>query len=105
MLVLIELAGPMLAEQRNGGTPWHAHHITERHRLFAIIAPGEGVVGTVATLAAVVDQQGWTLDTAFVGAAGTELIFGMWWLYFLAPSAHVLHRHRNRAAIWRGGQC
>src|SRR6266404_5475915 len=58
ILVLVEFAGPALAERRDGGTPWHAHHIVERHSLFAIIALGEGVVGTVAALSAVVEQQG-----------------------------------------------
>ena len=104
LLAVIELTGPVLAERLAGGTPWHAHHIAERHSLFAIIALGEGVVGTVAALSAVVEQQGWTLDAALVGAAGTGLIFGMWWVYFLVPSAQILHRHRNRAAVWSGGQ-
>ena len=104
ILALIELTGPVLAERQNGGTPWHAHHIAERHGLFAIIALGEGVVGTVAAISAVVDHQGWTLDAVLVGTAGTGLIFAMWWAYFLVPSAHVLHRHRNRAAIWSCGQ-
>jgi low temperature requirement protein LtrA len=104
ILVLIELAGPVLAERRDGGTPWHAHHIAERHSLFAIIALGEGVVGTVAALSAVVDQQGWTLEAALVGVAGTGLTFGMWWLYYLVPSAKVLDRHRDRAFVWRYGQ-
>jgi low temperature requirement protein LtrA len=57
-LVLIELAGPWIAETRKGGTPWHAHHIAERYGLLAIIALGEGVIGTVASLAAVVERQG-----------------------------------------------
>ena len=35
-----------------GGTPWHPHHIAERYSLLAIIALGEGVVGTVASLSA-----------------------------------------------------
>ena len=47
VLVLIEMLGPVLSERRAGGTPWHAHHIAERYSLFAIIALGEGVVGTV----------------------------------------------------------
>ena len=101
ILALIELAGPVLAERKDGGTPWHAHHIAERHSLFAIIALGEGVVGTVAALSAVVDQQGWTLDAALIGVAGTGLTFGMWWLYDLVPSAHVLNRYRDRAFVWR----
>lgn len=99
-LVLTELAGPVLAERKDGGTPWHAHHIVERHGLFAIIALGEGVVGTVATLSAVVDTQGWTLDTSLVCAAGVGLTFGMWWIYYILPSAHVLREHRERSFVW-----
>jgi low temperature requirement protein LtrA len=104
VLLLIELAGPVLAERKDGGTPWHAHHIAERHSLFAIIALGEGIVGTVAALSAVVEQQGWSLDAALVGIAGTGLTFGMWWLYDLVPSAEILHAHRNRAFVWGHGQ-
>jgi low temperature requirement protein LtrA len=104
VLTLIELAVPILAESRNGGTPWHAHHIAERHGLFAIIALGEGVVGTVAALSAVVEQQGWTLDAALVGIAGTGLTFGLWWVYYILPSEPILRRHRNRAFVWGSGQ-
>jgi low temperature requirement protein LtrA len=103
-LALIELAGPVLAEHRNGGTPWHAHHIAERHSLFAIIALGEGVVGTLATLSAVVEEQGWTMDAALVCLAGIGLTFGMWWVYYILPSAQVLHAHRNRSFVWGYGQ-
>src|SRR5437773_697851 len=35
VLLLIELLGPVLGERKDGGTPWHAHHIVERHALFA----------------------------------------------------------------------
>ena len=104
ILALVEFAGPALAERKDGGTPWHAHHIAERHGLFAIIALGEGVVGTVAALSAVIEQQGWTRDAAFVGIAGTGLTFGMWWVYYILPSAPVLQAHRNRAFVWGYGQ-
>ena len=104
ILLLIELAGPVLAERKDGGTPWHAHHIAERYSLFAIIAPGEGVVGTVATLSAVVEEQGWTLDAALIAVAGTGLTFGMWWVYHMLPSAQVLHAHRDRSFVWGYGQ-
>src|SRR4029077_17064047 len=102
-LVLLELCGPVLAE-RHGGTPWHTHHIVERHNLFVLIALGEGVVGAAAALSAVVDQHGWTLDSALVGIAGTGLTFGMWWLYDLLPSVRTLREHRYRAAPWGFGQ-
>lgn len=50
LLTAIEMAGPVIAERKDGGTPWHAHHIAERYGLLVIIALGEGVVGTVASL-------------------------------------------------------
>lgn len=103
VLILVELAGPILAERRDGGTPWHAHHIAERHGLFAIIALGEGVVGTVAALSAVVEQQGWSADAALVGIAGTGLTFGMWWVDYMLPSAPILHAHRERSFVWGYG--
>ena len=104
VLLLIEFAGPVIAERKDGGTPWHAHHIVERHSLFALIAMGEGIVGTAAALSAVVEQQGWSLDAALVGIAGVGLTFGMWWIYYLLPAAQVLERHRDRAFVWGYGQ-
>lgn len=100
ILVLIEMTGPIIAERRGEGTPWHAHHIAERYGLFAIIALGEGVVGTVAALSAVIEAQGWTMNTALVCIAGTGLTFGMWWTYFILPSAQILHVRRDKAFVW-----
>ena len=69
ILVLVEFAGPYIAETRKGGTPWHAHHIAERYGLLVIIALGEGIVGTIVTLTAVVGPEGtgWTVDAARAG--------------------------------------
>jgi low temperature requirement protein LtrA len=104
ILLLIEFAGPVLAERKDGGTPWHVHHIVERHSLFALIALGEGIVGTAAALSAVIEQQGWSLDAALVGIAGIGLTFGMWWIYYMIPAAEVLERRRDRAFVWGYGQ-
>ncbi|TQR88421.1 low temperature requirement protein A [Mycobacterium hodleri] len=101
LLACAEMIGPWLAESRRGGTPWHAHHIAERYGLLAIIALGEGVVGTVASLTAVVGEHGWTPDAAILAIAGTGLTFGMWWIYFSVPTADLLHRHRERS-FWFG---
>jgi low temperature requirement protein LtrA len=97
LLALAEMVGPWLAETRKGGTPWHAHHIAERYGLLAIIALGEGVVGTVASLGAVVTEHGWTPDAVILAVAGTGLTFGMWWIYFALPSADLLHAHPERS--------
>ena len=94
----VELAGPWLVERRTGGsTPWHAHHIAERYGLLTIIALGEGVIGTVASLSAVVAAQGWTVDAVLVAMAGTGLTFGMWWIYFVVPASGLLHAQRGKA--------
>ncbi|GAB4086491.1 low temperature requirement protein A [Myceligenerans cantabricum] len=123
-LVVVEMAGPWIAErvipvaaeqaatERAGrepdragsrGTPWHAHHIAERYGLLAIITLGEGVIGTVASLSAVVEHQGWTLDAALVAFAGMALTFGLWWTYWITPAAEMLHAHRERSFVWGYG--
>jgi low temperature requirement protein LtrA len=100
---LIELLGPYLAEGRGEGTPWHPHHIAERYGLFVIIALGEGVVGTVASLSAIVQEAGWSVDAALVAVAGIGLTFGLWWSYFLMPSGRLLHEDPGRSFFWGYG--
>ena len=90
----------MLAERKDGGTPWHAHHLAERYGLLAIITLGEGVIGTVASLSAVIERQGWSVDAVLVAVAGIGLTFGIWWVYFITPSARCCTRHRERAFAW-----
>jgi low temperature requirement protein LtrA len=103
VLILIEMAGPVIAERGKGGTPWHAHHIAERYGLLTIITLGETVIGTVASLGAVVESQGWSLDAALVAVAGTGLTFGLWWMYFTVPAGEVLQVHRERGFPWGYG--
>src|SRR4029078_5714825 len=62
-LILYLLAGPFRAE-RTGGTPWPPHHIAERYGLLVIITLGEVIIGTVASLNAVVHGE-----ARWVGAA------------------------------------
>ena len=103
VLWVVELSGPIVAERREP-TPWHAHHIAERYGLLAIITLGEGIVGSLAALSAVIDADGWTWQVAAVGIAGVGLTFGIWWSYFTLPTAAVLHRYRNsRAFVWGYG--
>ena len=95
VLYVIELGGPVIAERR-ARTPWHAHHIAERYGLLAIIALGEGVLGTVAAVQPVIAEQGWSTDAIVLVAAGVALTFGMWWAYFAIPFGDLLHRERAR---------
>lgn len=102
-LLLIELAGPVIAERKSQGTPWHPHHIAERYGLLALIALGEVLLGTVASLEAVLAEHGWTFEIALFVLGGVGLTFGMWWVYFLLPAGEVLEHRRDRSFIWGYG--
>jgi low temperature requirement protein LtrA len=104
-LLVIETSGPVIAESRHGGTPWHPHHIAERYGLLVIITLGEAILGTVAAMSSHVHDPavGWTMDAIIVLAAGVGLTFGMWWTYFVIPWADILHHHRERSCLWGYG--
>lgn len=97
LMTAVELSGPWFVETRKGSAPWHAHHIAERYGLLTIIALGEGVVGTVASLSAEVTAEGWTVGAVLVAVSGIGLTFGMWWIYFVVPSSVLLHAERRKA--------
>jgi low temperature requirement protein LtrA len=101
VLVAAELAVPIWAERRTGIT-WHPHHIAERHGLFTLIVLGESVLAASRALAPAV-QADVDLDTVLVGGGGLILLFGCWWLYFLAPAGEGLARHRERSFWWSYG--
>lgn len=100
VLFLVELGGPLFAELNGGGTPWHPHHIAERYGLLTIIALGEGVLGTIASVQPVVAGEGWSSDAIVLVAAGILLTFGMWWVYFAAPFGHLLKLRRSASFIF-----
>jgi low temperature requirement protein LtrA len=96
LLIGVEVTIPQVAE-RKGGSPWHPHHIAERYGLLLIITLGEVILGTVASLDAVVHgEAGWTVDAAVLLTAGVGLAFGCWWMYFVVPWGEVLVTHRER---------
>ena len=68
-----------------------------------IITLGEGILGTIAAVAAVVAHVGWSGEAILIVIAGTGLTFGLWWTYFILPSAPVLARHRERKWAWGYG--
>ena len=96
LLFGLEMLGPVLAERKTSGTPWHPHHIAERYGLLTIIALGEGIFGTVASVSAIVQEQGWSLEAALVIVAGVGLTFGLWWTYFIADAGDALEGNRGR---------
>jgi low temperature requirement protein LtrA len=103
VLVLVELAGPVIADRGRGGTPWHPHHVAERYGLLVIIALGEALLGTTVAVSAIIEGPGWSTDVVVLGLAGTAMTFGMWWVYFVLPSGELLARHRERSWGWGYG--
>ena len=102
VMTALEMLLPIWAF-RAGATPWHAHHIAERHGLFTIIVLGECVLGASNSVAGMIDAEGWSLEVAMVGLGSVSLVLSLWWVYFLMPNAEGLHNHRERAFIWTYG--
>lgn len=102
-LGIAEMLVPVVAERRGGRTPWHPHHIAERYGLLTIIALGEVVLGTVLSVSAVVEEEGWSPAAGVVVFGGIALAFGMWWVYFTMPSGAVLAVRRERSFAWGYG--
>lgn len=97
-LYVLELGTPWVAE-RKGGLPWHAHHIAERYSALTIISLGEVVVGTIGSLAVLV-ERGWNVDTVLLLVAGMGLALGLWWSYFLTPIGDALAARRGKATAF-----
>ncbi len=124
LLVLAELAVPILAERLGGPTPFHPHHIAERFALFTIIVLGEVILASVqalqGALAAPADAAsaghavepgaalpvaggpgaagGMSVSLAMLVAGGLLLVFSLWWLYF--KREHVDLIGQGRAITW-----
>ncbi|MDR1790302.1 MAG: low temperature requirement protein A [Propionibacteriaceae bacterium] len=103
VIYIVEMLVPYIAENRQGRTPWHPHHIAERYGLLALIALGEGVVGTVDALNSLIGAHGWTLEVWMLAFCGMGLTVGMWWLYFGMPSAELIAANVERVFAWAYG--
>lgn len=102
VFAILEMLAPIIAE-RGHRTPWHPHHIAERYGLLTIITLGEVVLGTVLSVSAVVEEEGWSPAAGVVAFGGTALAFGLWWVYFIMPSGVVLERRRHKSFSWGYG--
>ena len=75
---------PIIAE-RQGTTPWHPHHITERYGLFTLILLGESLLASAnAIIEALHDDQalGPLVSIAVLALVVTA---ALWWMYFWPP--------------------
>lgn len=101
----LDLGGPLLAQRFTihgfaGSVSWNARHIAERYSLFALIAIGETLFGTLGSATEIQEAEGWRLDSVLTVTLGALVSFGMWWTYFLVPSAPIIARFRVRSMLW-----
>ena len=101
LLIAVDLAVPAWAE-RAAMTPWHPHHIGERHGLFTIIVLGESVLaGNIAVQSALSSGQAMA-SLAPIALGGLVIVCSMWWMYFDRPTHDLLTTVR-RAFAWGYG--
>ncbi|MEV6492710.1 low temperature requirement protein A, partial [Actinoplanes sp. NPDC051633] len=103
LLVVAELAVPIIAERAPGGpTTYHPHHIAERYGLFTIIVLGEVVASATVAIRTGLSDGAHVTELAGVAIAGLLIVFSLWWLYF-ERSAHDLLAGLRMSMLWGYG--
>jgi low temperature requirement protein LtrA len=110
LLVLAELAVPVVAERGGAPTPFHPRHVAERYGLLTIIVLGEVILASVqavqgALAAPAVNASagheppgapgGFSGSLAMLVVGGLLLVFSLWWLYFKREHADLIGQGRR----------
>ena len=104
VLIVIDMAVPVWAERGKGMmTSWHPHHIAERYGLFTIIVLGECVLAATTAIQSSFTDGGVSTKLILTGVGSLALLFGLWWLYFLAPVGEGLSNRPQVAFLWGYG--
>lgn len=110
LLVLAELAVPVVAERVGAPMPFHPRHVAERYGLLTIIVLGEVILASVQAVQgalaapAVAASAGHDPSGASRGISGSLamlvvgallLVFSLWWLYFKREHADLIGQGRR----------
>ena len=102
LLVVAEMAVPVVAEPDASATAWHPEHIAERYGLFTIIVIGESILAATGAIRTALDG-GFSGELLTIAIGGMVMVFGLWWLYF-ERNAHEPLRDVGRGAfLWGYG--
>jgi low temperature requirement protein LtrA len=101
-LVALELLVPLWAA-RAGDPGWNPGHIAERFGLFTIILLGESVLAAMTGFQRAVTRNGPSLPLTVIALAAVVILFALWWLYYLEPSAAGLAGRRRFSYVWAYG--
>jgi low temperature requirement protein LtrA len=84
LLIAVEVAIPVIA-QRQGTTPWHPHHITERYGLFTLILLGESLLASANAIIEAVHDTDALAPLISIAALAFVVTAALWWIYFWPP--------------------
>nr|WP_296774717.1 low temperature requirement protein A [Rhodococcus sp. (in: high G+C Gram-positive bacteria)] len=84
VLAAAEMSIPMIAE-RNGSTPWHPHHITERYGLFTLILLGESLLASANAIIEALHDETALAPLISISILTLVVTAGLWWIYFWPP--------------------
>ena len=84
LFVVFELAVPIIAE-RQGQTPWHVHHITERYSLFTLIVLGESLLASSNAIIEALDEVESLGPLISIAVLTLVVTASLWWIYFWPP--------------------
>ncbi|MCZ4536941.1 low temperature requirement protein A [Gordonia terrae] len=84
MLVGAELAVPVVAEKQ-GNTPWHPHHITERYGLFTLILLGESLLASSNAIIEALHNEQELAPLISIAILTFIATAALWWIYFWPP--------------------
>lgn len=84
LFVVFELAVPVIAE-RQGQTPWHPHHITERYSLFTLIVLGESLLASSNAIIEALDEVESLGPLISIAVLALVVTASLWWIYFWPP--------------------
>ena len=110
LLVLAELAVPVVAERVGAPTPFHPRHVAERYGLLTIIVLGEVILASVQAVQGALAAPalnaspgheppgasgGISGSLAMLVVGGLLLVFSLWWLYFKREHADLIGQGRR----------
>lgn len=84
VLVGAELAVPVVAEKQ-GNTPWHPHHITERYGLFTLILLGESLLASSNAIIEALHNEQELAPLISIAILTFIATAALWWIYFWPP--------------------
>lgn len=101
VMAIVEMIVPLYAE-KDCGTAWHPHHISERFGLFTIIVLGESIAAATVAVKTGVDEHDALGELLPIAAGGLLIVFAAWWIYFAVP-IHGFLRSNSQSFLWGYG--